>query len=348
MLRRILVPLAALVFFLIVGLGSQAQEGKVKDPDNQHALDLKVRKVGEENFGPDTKQYGVEVYQDGNTGDGIHLSEIGAVSLVPAKLFKSSDGKGAKAALWQHGLLLGARPAGETNPDKAKDYAIEVFKDENNGELIYITSAGHIAVVPAAYAQDTVLEKGRPKKPTFLHGHDIACRKAGEDKFDKETKKYGVEVYRDENNGNLLYLTERGTIAVVPGKLAGKEAGKGKTSLYGLDMEVRKAGVKDFTKDTKRFGVEVYRDEYNGNLIYMAETGTISVVPGRYAAPYKEPAKGVTRRFAMDLASRKAGDKAFKKDTTKYGIEVYRDENNGNLIYICQTGELGVVPAKVE
>src|SRR5689334_22777117 len=101
MLRRILVPLAALIFFLIAGLGSQAQEGKVKDPDNLHALDLKARKVGEDSFGPDTKQYGVEIYQDGNTGDGIHLSEIGAVSVVPAKLFKADGGKEVKAALWQ-------------------------------------------------------------------------------------------------------------------------------------------------------------------------------------------------------------------------------------------------------
>jgi len=347
MSRRILIPLTALALSLMACLGSRAQEGKVKEPDNLHALDLKARKVGEDSFGPDTKQYGVEIYQDGNTGDGIHLSEVGALSLVPAKLFKASDAKEVKAALWQHGLLLGARPAGETNPDKAKDFAIEVFKDENNGEMIYITSDGYLSVVPAGYAPDTVLDKGRPKKPAFLHGHDLACRKAGEDKFGKETKKYGVEVYRDENNGNLVYLTEKGKIAVVPGKLSGKDVGKGKTSLYGLDMEVRKAGEKEFEK-ARKFGVEVYRDEYNGNLIYMCETGAIAVVPGRFVSPYKEPAKGVTRRFAMDLASRKAGDKKFKKDTTKYGVEVYRDENNGNLIFICQTGELGVVPAKVE
>jgi len=54
----------------------------------------------------------------------------------------------AKGPKWQHGLDLKARPNGELNWDKAKKYGIEVFKDENNGNTIYITEAGNIAVVP--------------------------------------------------------------------------------------------------------------------------------------------------------------------------------------------------------
>ncbi len=55
------------------------------------------------------------------------------------------DAKGPK---WVHGLDLKSRPAGELNWEKAKKYGIEVFRDENNGNLVYITQDGHIAVVP--------------------------------------------------------------------------------------------------------------------------------------------------------------------------------------------------------
>ena len=54
-----------------------------------------------------------------------------------------------KGPKWVHGLDLKARPAGEADWGKAKKYGIEVFRDENNGNLVYITQDGHIAVVPA-------------------------------------------------------------------------------------------------------------------------------------------------------------------------------------------------------
>jgi hypothetical protein len=56
------------------------------------------------------------------------------------------SGKGPK---WSHGLDLKSRPAGESSWDKARKFGIEVFRDENNGNWIYITQDGHIAVVPA-------------------------------------------------------------------------------------------------------------------------------------------------------------------------------------------------------
>jgi hypothetical protein len=57
-----------------------------------------------------------------------------------------------------------------------------------------------------------------PKAPKWLHGQELKARKAGEADFTKETKKFGIEVFRDENNGNLIYICETGSIAVVPGK----------------------------------------------------------------------------------------------------------------------------------
>ena len=47
---------------------------------------------------------------------------------------------------------------------------------------------------------------------------------------------------------------------------------------HGLTLRVRKSDEADFTKDTKKIGIEVFVDENNGNLIYITETGSISVV----------------------------------------------------------------------
>ncbi len=56
------------------------------------------------------------------------------------------------------------------------------------------------------------------KAPTWQHGFNVKSRKFSEFDFNKDTKKYGIEVYKDEENGNLVYISETGSIAVVPGK----------------------------------------------------------------------------------------------------------------------------------
>jgi hypothetical protein len=53
------------------------------------------------------------------------------------------------------------------------------------------------------------------KKPKWSHGLMLRVRKADEPDFNKDTKKVGVEVFTDENNGNLIYISETGDIAVV-------------------------------------------------------------------------------------------------------------------------------------
>jgi hypothetical protein len=56
---------------------------------------------------------------------------------------------------------------------------------------------------------------------------------------------------------------------------------KGPKWLHGLDLRVRKGGEADFSKDTRKFGVEVFRDESANNLVYISETGSIAVVPAK-------------------------------------------------------------------
>jgi hypothetical protein len=54
--------------------------------------------------------------------------------------------------------------------------------------------------------------------PSWKHGMELRVRKAGEADFNAKTQKYGIEVFQDENNKNLIYISETGAIAVVPAK----------------------------------------------------------------------------------------------------------------------------------
>src|SRR5438093_576760 len=95
----------------------------------------------------------------------------------------------------------------------------------------------------------------KPKELVWTHAFDLACRKLGEDKFTKDTKKYGVEAFKDTNNDLGLFISEVGGIGITPtgfGGLTGAIAdSKGPDWLTGLDLPARTAGQKAFTKDTK-------------------------------------------------------------------------------------------------
>jgi len=76
--------------------------------------------------------------------------------------------------------------------------------------LLGLLLAPHL---PFASAQDN-----KAKAPIFLHGMEVRSRKAGEANFDDKTQKWGIEVFKDDNNGNLIYVSQTGSISVVPAK----------------------------------------------------------------------------------------------------------------------------------
>ena len=347
MAKRVPFLLVGLSLLLSGGLTSRAQDAKVKDPESKHGLTLKVRKSTEEEFGKETKRYGVELYQDLNNGNGLYISDTGSIAAIGSKFFKPGDGKG-REPLFRHGLKLTARPAGEKDWDKGKKFGLEVFKDETSGDLIYISENGDIDALAGSVANDTPV-KGKPKNPTWKHSWDLKVRKAGEKDFNKDTRKIGVEVFLDPNNGNLIYLTDTGSFAAVAGKLLSKDdSGKGIDWQHGLELPVRKAGEKEFTKDTKKYGLEVFLDGNNGSLICITEAGNIAVVPGKLAKATEGKSKDPDLKHAMDLQVRKPGEKDFTRESKKYGVEAYVDENNGFLIYISETGDISVVSTKAE
>lgn len=71
--------------------------------------------------------------------------------------------------------------------------------------------------LPPVYSQDKG-GKSDIKAPKWQHGLNVLVRKGDEANFTKDTKKVGIEVFRDENNGNLIYIAESGSIAVVPAR----------------------------------------------------------------------------------------------------------------------------------
>lgn len=72
-----------------------------------------------------------------------------------------------------------------------------------------------IELLPRVYAQSV----GEIKEPKWQYGVRVRARKHDEKDFGEKSSKWvGIEVYRDENNGNLIYVTEAGSIAVVPAK----------------------------------------------------------------------------------------------------------------------------------
>src|SRR5439155_26960444 len=112
-----------------------------------------------------------------------------------------------------------------------------------------------------------------------------------------------------------------------------------------LDSQECKGSTKDDDRTTKAFGLEVFRDENTGNVIYISETGSIAVVPGKEKpeAPTKKPSEPVWTH-GLDLKCREYGKKNFTDKNAKlYGIEVFTEENNGCIIYICETGAVTAV-----
>lgn len=244
--------------------GSEAPKWKA-------GYDVRARKVGEAEFSDSTKNYAMEVFYDSNAKNWIYITENGKISITPAK---DSTG-GSAAPQWIHALDLNVRPGGEKDWKKAKKFALEVYKDVNTGNLIYIVGeTGSIAVISEDKA-----EMSDKKDPEWLHGLDLKCRKAGMPNFDKETNIYGVEIFRDNFTNNFILLTSKGDITVLPGAKSAKAPTDDPVApkfTHGLDLQCRQAGENEFSPDTKVYAMEIF-DEPNLNMvIYVDEVGAVS------------------------------------------------------------------------
>jgi hypothetical protein len=321
-----------------------AQAQKPKAPQWAYAFDLACRKLGEDKFTKDTQKFGIEVFRDANNGLGIYITQTGALAVAADFAGIKAPLRDSKSPEWTTGLDLKARPAGELDFAKAKTYSMEVFRDSNADNWLVITDKGNLAATPVRGPG-----AGGPKAPEWLYSMDLHCRKAGQKDW-KDTPIIGVEVYRDVGTGNLIYLSDSGSVAIVSGveaPAAPPKEGKAPQWLHGLDLHVRKHGEKDFTKATAKVGVELFRDANNGNLILVTEAGYLAVTPNKedLKTPTINP-RDPRFTHGLDLSCRRAGEPDFTEKTRTYGIEVFREENVGLIIYVCETGALAAVRAK--
>ncbi len=270
--------------------------------------------------------------------------------LLVAFTVSTVDGqeKKLKELQWSHAFDLACRKLGEDNiTEKTKRWGVEAFRDNNTGGGIglYISENGSIAVAPNFANLNPPLKPA--KGPSWLTGNDLPARKAGVLKFEKDTKTHAMELFRDPNADNWLFITEQGLIAATNGKLHPGKTGTNPKWIHSVDLAVRKGGVKEW-KDAAKFGVEVYRDANTSNLIYVTEHGHIAIIPEE--TEVKGEGKAPEWLHGLDLSCRKHDEKSFTKDTRKYGVEVYNDITTNNLIFITETGCIGVVhtPAGVK
>jgi hypothetical protein len=261
---------------------------------------------------------------------------IGLLAALTLSQALAQDDK-VKPPVFKHAMEVKVRKAGEKDFEKAPKTGVEVFLDPNTNRLVYLSEAGSIGVRPAPGSFEAKVQA-----PVWSHSMDLKVRKAGEDKFDDKTQKIGVEVYYDTNAGSLLYITDKGTIAVIPGKaISDKEKAKDPEFSHAMEISVRKAGEAKFTEKTRKVGVEVYFDPNTGNLIYLSETGSMAVQPGSKTTDASP--KAPEWKAGMELRVRKSAEKFFNNDTVKHGVEVYKDENNGKMVFLSETGAIGVL-----
>src|SRR5262249_48686257 len=223
-----------------------------------------------------------------------------------------------------------------------RSFRIEVYQEVSTGHLLYLTETASLAVVPAPVGGT----RSTSRPPQWAHALDLKVRKAGEREF-TAARKFGIEVYREEDSDHLLYLTELGSLAVVPGRLVeAPKQPKAPKWLHSMDLKVRKAGEADFTTQTKTYGLEVFRDEYSGNLVHISETGGLAVMPPKAAALCPEVKKPIWLT-GWALGVRKGAAAPGEVETRTYHLETFRDPTAGVLIHIAETGTLTVVPEKL-
>lgn len=326
---------------LAVVFGPAIAQAPPKDLQWTHAFDLACRKNGEADFSPTTQRFGIEALRDPNAGLGLYVSERGSIALAGGFAGLSVP-LAAKGPGWLTGLDLPARRAGQKEFDKTvKVHSLEVFRDPNTENFLYITEKGLVAATSAAGRA-----AGTDAAPKWAHSVDLSVRKGGIREW-KDAPKIGVEIYRDRNTSSLVYISETGSVAVVPETKELVASDKAPAWLHGLDLAVRRASEPTFSKDTRRYGVEVFREEASENLIFVCESGSIAVLPGGAKLPAPTPnAKEPTWTHGWNVKARKYGEKDFSATTQVYGGEAFVDDNLGAVIYVSEMGSIAVQAKK--
>ncbi len=339
MRTRIAAGVAVLSAVMVVLAGgslspvSAQDKAKIVPPVHLYGHDLRVRTGGDPNFGPNTPRIGVEFFRDEATRAIIAISDSGSLAVTKAPIGALGMDKTCK---WLTAHDLSCRKAGEAEfTQKTKKFGVELFQDRASNSLLYVSETGSVALAPVPGG--LVTDKG----PKWHHALEPKVRAPEQEKFDT-AKKFGLEVFKDENTGGLIYVTEIGAItpAAAPGAAPDPKKILPPKAAHGLVLRVRGANEPEFTSKTKQLGLEVFEDPNANVLLYVTESGFIATAPN---AAKVADAKGVTWKSAMALGARKAGESGFDK-ARRFGIEVFEDNRTGNLIFVSETGSIAVLP----
>lgn len=304
-------------------------QGPVK-PEWAAAHDVKVRK-GKETDWDKALKVGVEHFKDPAADSAVTITAAGQMAVCAGE-FAPIKGTPVNVT----GLSFKVRTADEEKfTDTTTLFGVEVLKGVSTGQVLFVSDRGGLAFFPGS--------GGDGKEPQFQYGLKLKVRKPGEDKFDT-AKAYGIEAYKDNNTGGMVYVTEAGMIATakaVPEKAPETKDVKKPKPLYGLEAKVRKFDELEFT-NAQKIGIEVFKDENTGTLIYLSENGSIAAVPP--PAEIKTGQK-LLWQHAFTLKARPGGEADFAK-AKKYGVEVFSDRHTGYLVYVNEAGNIAVLPKK--
>lgn len=274
---------------------------------------------------------GTETFEDIAGKAVVTISDSGAIAVI-APTPVGADRKGE----WKAAHDLRCRKADEIDrTQKTKQWGVEMFHDRSINRLLYVCESGSVALAPVPAG--LVTDKG----PLLSHAMDLRVRLPDQADF-KDAKRFGLEVFKDENTGGLIYISETGAIATVAAPATTPDPKKSPAwkGHYGLDLRVRTADEKDLTEKTKRVGLEVFEDLRANTLVYITETGHIAVVP--FSGKFVEGARNVKGMDGMGLRARKGAEKF--EEAKKFGVEMFLDNRTENIIYLSETGSIAVLP----
>src|SRR5260370_7995503 len=129
--------------------------------------------------------------------------------------------------------------------------------------------SGYFLIFAVMFALSLHAARGQEKKLKELqwsHAFDLACRKNDEKDITKDTKRWGVEAFRDNNTagGIGLFISQTGSITLAPHfarLIVPLKPSKGPDWRTGLDMPTPKAGVLP-SKGARIHNMEGFRDPH--------------------------------------------------------------------------------------
>lgn len=189
------------------------------------------------------------------------------------------------------------------------------------------------AVAAAAAAQ-------APSKPKHLYGHDVKVRPVGEQNFKADTPKVGIEVLHDGPGNALLAIADSGNIAAVAFPTIGDK--KVAEWAFAHELRARKSTEQTFTKETKKYAIEAYKDLASGKMLYVSDQKTIAF--GDMPKDLKTTGEPVFHH-GLTLKIRGLTEDTFTKGAKQFGVDVSKDGNTGGLIYVTETGAIATSAA---